>query len=73
MRETYVRPPLLGREPRSRWVTVWPLRVVALVLLALLAWGFVLLIKHILDPAAQAPGISLGRVAAVAPSAQGHR
>jgi hypothetical protein len=46
---------------------------VALVLLALLAWGFVLLIKHILDPAAQAPGISLGRVAAFAPSAQGHR
>ena len=76
MRETYVRPPLLGREPHSRWMTVWPFRVLALVLLALLTWGFVVLIQHLLNPGAQAPGInSLPRLSTSAGSlsGEGHR
>ena len=57
-----MRPPLVGREPRSRALTVWPFRVLALILLALLTWGFVVLVKAVLNPDAQAPGIGASRV-----------
>ena len=66
MRETYVRPPLLGREPTSRALAVWPFRIVALLLLALLTWGFVLLVKAVLNPEAQAPGLGAQRPTASA-------
>lgn len=56
-----MRPPLLGREARSRALTVWPFRVLALILLALLTWGFVVLVKAVLNPDAQAPGIGASR------------
>jgi hypothetical protein len=37
-RESYVRPPLLAREPRPRWQQVWPFRAAVLIALALLVW-----------------------------------
>jgi hypothetical protein len=71
VRETYVRPPLVARELRSRWLTVWPLRVLAVVLVALLAWGFILLLRVVLKPADEGGGI--GALARPTSSAQGHR
>jgi hypothetical protein len=52
-----VRPPLVGRELRSRTLTVWSLRVVALVLLAALVWGFILLLRFVLKPQDEGGGI----------------
>lgn len=63
-----MRPPLIGREPRSRALTVWPFRILALLLLALLTWGFVLLVKTVLNPEGQAPGLGAARpIASAAP------
>ena len=75
MRETYVRPPLLAREPRPRWMTVWPLRLLALLLVAALAYGFILLLRTVLNPNDEGGGIGALRPAsaAVTRSAQGHR
>ena len=43
MRETYVRPVTEAREPQPEWRAVWRFRVVAFVLLAVMAvvtvWG----------------------------------
>jgi hypothetical protein len=71
VRETYVRPPLLGREPRSRTLTVWPLRVLVLILLAALVWGFILLLRFLLKP--QDEGGGIGALRATQVSSQRHR
>jgi hypothetical protein len=36
MREPYVRPPLVPREPAPGWIAVWRFRLVAVVLLVVL-------------------------------------
>jgi len=44
MGETYVRPPLVPREPTPAWVVTWRFRLVALVLMAVVVllgyWTF---------------------------------
>ena len=57
MRETYVRPPLMAREPRPRWVTVWPLRLLTLVIFALLLYAAIKFIGPLISPTEQTPGI----------------
>jgi hypothetical protein len=41
--DRYVRPPLLAKEPPSRWASVWRFRVLALLLVA----AFALLVLYI--------------------------
>ncbi len=57
MAEQYVRPPLFAREPAPAWIAVWRFRIVALVVLALLALGVVLLFRQLTGANAQDPGI----------------
>lgn len=48
-REDYIRPPLLAREPRSRLVTVWRFRLLALVLLAALAFLVLYVARNLIN------------------------
>ena len=45
MAEGYVRPPLVGSEPRSDRAAVWRFRVVLVVLFLALAFGAFLLVR----------------------------
>ena len=55
MRESYVRPVTGAREPAPEWHAVWRFRAVALVLLALVAWGAVVGINKLLHLGDQDP------------------
>ena len=58
MAERYVRPPLVGAEPRSPRAAVWRFRVVSLILLAALAVGLFFLVRHLVSgPGEGSPGI----------------
>ena len=46
-REPYIHPPLLAREPLPRWVAVWRFRIVAGVLLLVLAAGLVTVLQRV--------------------------
>ena len=60
MGESYVRPVTSAREPKPEWRAVWRFRLVALVLLAVLAvitvWG----VNKLLHAANQDPTSDLG-------------
>lgn len=62
MGESYVRPVTSAREPAPEWRAVWRFRLVALVLLAVLAvitvWG----VNKLLHAADQDPTSDLGNV-----------
>jgi len=45
-RESYVRPPLLAREPRPHWVGVWRFRLIIIVVTLLLAWAVLVITRH---------------------------
>jgi hypothetical protein len=47
--DRYVRPPLIAKEPPSRWVAVWRFRVVALIILAALALAVLFIARHLIN------------------------
>jgi hypothetical protein len=47
--DTYVRPPLIAKEPPSRWAAVWRFRLVALIILAALALGVLYIARHLIN------------------------
>jgi hypothetical protein len=55
--ERWVHPPVVGREPQPAWIALWRFRLVALVVLALLVWGAVLVFRQFTGANAQDPGI----------------
>lgn len=57
MREQWVRPPVVGREPGRTWPARWRFRLVALLLLALLVAGGVQAYRVLSGATAQDPGI----------------
>ncbi|GAC1612016.1 MAG: hypothetical protein NVS3B26_30720 [Mycobacteriales bacterium] len=58
MREQYVHPPLVPREPTPLWVAVWRFRITALALLILLLIGAYVGFEHFSGAASQDPGLS---------------
>ena len=58
MREHWTRPPLVPREAPPAWLATWRFRLVALLVLALLAAGAVQLVRWATGATAQDPGIS---------------
>ena len=72
VRERYVRPPLVAREPAPRWHAVWRFRIAALVIALLLAWLVLIITRHFVQteqnptfgasapPAARPAAVSLG-------------
>ena len=66
-RESWVRPPVVAAEPRSRKVALWRYRVVSLLLLLLVAVAVVwLFLKFSNVTGGEDPGIGLRRPAPVA-------
>ena len=57
MREQWVRPPVVAREPGRTWPARWRFRLVALLLLALLVAGGVQAYRVLSGATAQDPGI----------------
>ena len=57
MGESYVSPVTRGREPRSRAWAVWRFRIVALLILALLALGVVKIYNIFSGSTRQDPGV----------------
>jgi hypothetical protein len=58
MGESYVRPVTGASEPLPRWVAVWRFRVLALVMLAVLAFVTVEVIQRVQGAERQDPGVS---------------
>jgi hypothetical protein len=57
--EDYVRPPLVGSEPRSHRFAVWRFRLLLLVALAGLAVGIVFLIRALIaTPSEGSPSVA---------------
>ena len=48
-REDYVRPPVLAREPAPRWIATWRFRLVAIVIMLVLAYAVFVLAKHFVN------------------------
>jgi hypothetical protein len=73
--ETWVRPPVVAREAPPAWRARWRFRVVALLLLAVLAAGAVQLVRVLGGATAQDPGIGTEAAAPVTtgPAGSGHR
>lgn len=63
MGESYLRPPLTAREPRPRWIAVWRFRLVALLLLAVLAVAVAAVVLQFVNTE-QNPGLGAARPAA---------
>jgi hypothetical protein len=57
VREHWTHPPLVPREPPPAWRAAWRFRLVALLLLALLAAGTVQAVRVLTGATAQDPGI----------------
>ena len=57
MRERWVHPPVVAREPAPAWIAVWRFRLLALALLALLVLAAVLVFRQLTGANAQDPGI----------------
>lgn len=55
--ESWVRPPLVPREPVPAWRAVWRFRLLALLLLALLVAGGVQAYRVLSGATAQDPGL----------------
>jgi hypothetical protein len=47
--DRYVRPPLLAKEPPSRWAAVWRFRLLALLLLAALALAVLFIARNLIN------------------------
>jgi hypothetical protein len=47
--DRYVRPPLVAKEPPSRWAVVWRFRVVALIVLVVLALTVLYIARHLIN------------------------
>jgi hypothetical protein len=47
--DRYVRPPLVAKEPSSRWAGVWRFRLVALIVLAALALLVLYITRHLIN------------------------
>ena len=62
MRERWVHPPVVAREPAPAWIAVWRFRLLALVLLALLVLAAVLVFRQLTGANAQDPGIDALRL-----------
>ena len=62
MRERWVHPPVVAREPAPAWIAVWRFRLLALALLALLVLAAVLVFRQLTGANAQDPGIDALRV-----------
>ena len=62
--ETWVRPPVVAREAPPAWRARWRFRLVALLLLAVLAAGAVQLVRVLSGATAQDPGIGTEAAAA---------
>ncbi len=58
MPERYVRPPLVGNEPRSEQAAVWRFRLLLLLLLGALVVGAVLLILALTPGGEGTPGLN---------------
>ena len=58
MGESYVRPPLIAREPAPRWHAVWRFRVTALALLVLAVIAGYIVFQHLSGATAQDPGLN---------------
>ena len=65
MPERYTSPPLVPRELPPAWRATWRFRLVALLLLALLALGVVQVVRVLSGSTEQDPGINQPRAAAV--------
>ena len=57
MREQWVRPPVVAREPAPAWRATWRFRLIALLLLALLVAGGIQLFRVLSGATAQDPGL----------------
>ncbi len=57
VRERYVRPPLVPHEAPAAWRSVWPYRVVVLLLLVGLTVLLVLAYSRLNDGASEDPGL----------------
>jgi hypothetical protein len=62
VRERWTSPPLVPREAPGAWRATWRFRLVALVLLALLVAGAVLLFRLLSGASAQDPGVDAAGV-----------
>jgi hypothetical protein len=58
VREPYVRPPLVAREPSPPWLAIWRFRVTALALLVLVLIAGYTVFQHLSGATDQDPGIS---------------
>jgi hypothetical protein len=47
--DRYVRPPLVAKEPPSRWAALWRFRLVALVIFAALALLVLYIARHLIN------------------------
>jgi hypothetical protein len=47
--DRYVRPPLIAKEPPSRWAAVWRFRLFALIVLAGLALLVLYIARHLIN------------------------
>jgi hypothetical protein len=47
--DRYVRPPLVAKEPPSRWLAVWRFRLIALLILAALALVVLWVTRHLIN------------------------
>ena len=64
-RERYVRPPLVPREAPAAWRSVWPFRVVALLVLAALTGLLVWAYSALNDASEQDPDLQASAAAAL--------
>ena len=58
MGESYVRPPLVAREPAPRWLAIWRFRATAVALLVLAVIVGYIVFQHLSGATAQDPGLS---------------
>jgi hypothetical protein len=58
MGESYVRPPLVPREPAPTWLAIWRFRMTALALLVLAVIAGYVVFQHLSGATDQDPGLS---------------
>jgi uncharacterized membrane-anchored protein len=58
---------LVAKEPSSRWVAIWRFRLLALIVVALLAWVVLIIARHFINTEQNPSFGTLDRPAATAP------